>query len=86
VDHGEWDIGRIMVAPDLQGRGLGRALLELVQDLAPAEVTTYVLFTGAGSTDNLRMYKKAGFRLRPDRTAPPGAVVLTKKAGQRISR
>jgi tRNA (guanine37-N1)-methyltransferase len=84
--HGEWDIGRIMVAPDLQGRGLGRALLELVQDLAPAEVTTYVLFTGAGSTDNLRMYKKAGFRLRPDRKAPPGAVVLTKKADQRISR
>jgi tRNA (guanine37-N1)-methyltransferase len=31
------------------------------------------------------MYKKAGFRLRPDRTAPPGAVVLTKKARQRIS-
>jgi tRNA (guanine37-N1)-methyltransferase len=80
--HGEWDIGRIMVAPDLQGRGLGRALLELVEGLAPAEVETYVLFTGAGSVDNLRMYKKAGFRLRPDRRAPEGAVVLTK----RISR
>ena len=87
--HGEWDIGRVMVAPDLQGRGLGRALLELVEDLAPAGVTTYVLFTGAGSADNQRMYKKAGFRLRPDRAAPPGAVVMTKKAGppgRRISR
>ena len=88
--HGEWDIGRIMVAPDLQGRGLGRALLELVEGLAPREVETFVLFTGAGSSDNIRMYKKAGFRLRPDRTAPPGAVVLTKRrhqrAGQRISR
>ena len=71
-----------MVAPDLQGRGLGRALLELVEGLAPPDVRTYVLFTGAGSADNLRMYKKAGFRLRSDRTAPPGAVVLTK----RISR
>ena len=87
--HGEWDIGRIMVAPDLQGRGLGRALLELVESLAPAEVETYVLFTGAGSLDNQRMYKKAGFRMRPDRKAPPGAVVMTKKAskaGRRISR
>ncbi|GAA1921387.1 tRNA (guanosine(37)-N1)-methyltransferase TrmD [Nocardioides hwasunensis] len=83
---GEWDIGRVMVAPDLQGRGLGRALLELVQDLAPPDVATYVLFTGAGSLDNQRMYKKAGFRMRPDRQAPPGAVVLTKRAGQRISR
>lgn len=84
--HGEWDIGRVMVAPDLQGRGLGRALLELVEALAPAEITTYVLFTGAGSTDNLRMYKKAGFRLRTDRAAPPGAVVLTKDVRRRISR
>ncbi|HEU4337510.1 MAG TPA: tRNA (guanosine(37)-N1)-methyltransferase TrmD [Nocardioides sp.] len=84
--HGEWDIGRIMVAPDLQGRGLGRALLELVEDLAPADVTTYVLFTGAGSVDNQRMYRKAGFRLRPDREAPPGAVVMTKRVRRRISR
>jgi tRNA (guanine37-N1)-methyltransferase len=80
--HGEWDIGRIMVAPDLQGRGLGRALLELVEQAAPPDVATYVLFTGAGSVDNLRMYKKAGYRLRSDRRAPVGAVVLTK----RISR
>lgn len=84
--HGEWDIGRVMVAPDLQGRGLGRALLELVQELAPREVETYVLFTGERSFDNQRMYKRAGFRLRPDRKAPPGAVVMTKKAGHRISR
>lgn len=84
--HGEWDIGRIMVAPDLQGRGLGRALLELVEDLAPAEVETFVLFTGAGSLDNQRMYKKAGFRIRTDRRAPEGAVIMTKRAGRRISR
>ncbi|GEP33143.1 hypothetical protein NSZ01_09110 [Nocardioides szechwanensis] len=73
-----WDIGRVMVAPDLQGRGLGRLLLEHIQAVAPAAATSYVLFTGAGSADNLRMYKKAGFRLRPDLPAPPLAVVLTK--------
>ena len=73
-----WDIGRIMVAPDLQGRGLGRLLLEHVQQVAPPAATSYVLFTGARSTDNIRMYKKAGFRLRPDLPAPPLAVVLTK--------
>ena len=87
---GEWDIGRVMVAPDLQGRGLGRGLLELVESLAPPAASSYVLFTGAGSSDNQRMYKKAGYRLRPDRAAPPGAVVLTKRAGagasKRISR
>jgi tRNA (guanine37-N1)-methyltransferase len=74
-----WDIGRIMVAPDLQGRGLGRFLLEHVQAVAPAEATSYVLFTGQDSADNIRMYRRAGFRLRPDLPAPPLAVVLTKR-------
>ncbi len=73
-----WDIGRIMVAPDLQGRGLGRVLLEHIQEVADPAATSYVLFTGAQSHDNIRMYRKAGFRLRRDLEAPPLAVVLTK--------
>jgi tRNA (guanine37-N1)-methyltransferase len=73
-----WDIGRIMVAPDLQGQGLGRVLLEHIQAVAPARATSYVLFTGAASERNVRMYRKAGFRLRRDLPAPAGAVVLTK--------
>ncbi|WP_257425255.1 GNAT family N-acetyltransferase [Nocardioides carbamazepini] len=81
VEHGDtWDIGRIMVAPDLQGSGLGRTLLDHIQAVAPAGVASYVLFTGAASARNQRMYKKAGFRLRRDLPAPPGAVVLTKSA------
>ncbi len=78
LDGDAWDIGRIMVAPDLQGRGLGRALLEHIQAVAPAEATSFVLFTGHQSHDNIRMYKKAGFRLRPDLAPPPLAVVLSK--------
>jgi tRNA (guanine37-N1)-methyltransferase len=79
-DHaGAWDVGRLMVAPDLQGQGLGRDMLERIEAAAPAGVSTYVLFTGAGSVDNLRMYKKAGYRLRGAAPGEPGAVVLTKK-------
>jgi tRNA (guanine37-N1)-methyltransferase len=73
-----WDVGRVMVAPDLQGRGLGRYLLALIEDAAPDEVTSYQLFTGAGSTDNLRMYKKAGYRLRSPAPGAEGAVLMTK--------
>ncbi|MGA8248466.1 MAG: tRNA (guanosine(37)-N1)-methyltransferase TrmD [Nocardioides sp.] len=78
VDGEVWDVGRIMVAPDLQGRGLGRHLLTLVEDAAPATVTSYALVTGAGSADNIRMYKKAGYRLRGPAPGPAGAVVMTK--------
>ena len=73
-----WDIGRIMVAPDLQGRGLGRALLAHIEAVAAPEATSYLLFTGARSADNIRMYKKAGYRVRTDLDAPPLAVILTK--------
>jgi tRNA (guanine37-N1)-methyltransferase len=78
--HGSvWDVGRVMTAPDLQGRGLGRRLLQLIEDAAPAEVTSYELRTGARSVDNLRMYKKAGYRVQGPAPGPPGAVVLTKR-------
>jgi tRNA (guanine37-N1)-methyltransferase len=67
-----------MVAPDLQGRGHGRRLHALIEQAAPEQVSTYSLFTGAGSADNIRMYKKAGYRLRGPAPGAPGAVVLTK--------
>jgi len=73
-----WDIGRLMVAPDLQGRGLGRLLLETVEGAAPEGVTRLRLFTGAQSQDNLRMYRKAGYRLLGPYEHDPNAVRLEK--------
>jgi tRNA (guanine37-N1)-methyltransferase len=73
-----WDVGRVMVAPDLQGRGIGRHLLSLIEEAAPVEVTSYELWTGAASVDNIRMYKKAGYRVRGPVPDPPGAVAMTK--------
>jgi tRNA (guanine37-N1)-methyltransferase len=72
-----WDIGRLMVAPDLSGRGLGRMLLERIESAAPPAATSYELFTGAGSLRNQRLYKKAGYRLRGE--IEPGVVRLTKR-------
>ena len=58
-----WDIGRLMVAPDLRGLGLGRWLLQQAEAAAPPEATRLALFTGVGSERNLRMYRRAGYRL-----------------------
>ncbi len=80
--HGtSWDVGRLMVAPDLQGLGLGRRLLAEIEACAPPEVTTYELYTGAGSAENIRMYQRAGYRLSGwgDAGEVPGAVRLTKR-------
>ena len=71
-----WEVGRLMVAPDLSGRGLGRMLLERIEAAAPATATTYELFTGTGSARNQRIYKRAGYRLRGE--TEPGTVRMTK--------
>jgi len=77
ADGDVWDIGRLMVAPDLQGRGLGRQLLERIENLAPASAVGFELFTGAGSQRNQAIYRKAGYRLRGE--VEPGVVLLTRR-------
>ncbi|GAB3488546.1 tRNA (guanosine(37)-N1)-methyltransferase TrmD [Flexivirga lutea] len=74
----DWHIGRLMVAPDLHGRGFGRALLDFIVQAAPEGVTSYSLLTGARSERNLRMYRKAGFRVVA-RDDPEGTVRLSKR-------
>lgn len=78
-----WEIGRLMVAPDLAGRGVGSTLLDLIESLAPDGVRDFTLFTGAKSVRNIALYERAGYRLTvaPDPGSPghiDGAVHLTK--------
>ncbi|MFG1701957.1 GNAT family N-acetyltransferase [Nonomuraea sp. M3C6] len=80
-------VGRLVVAPDRQGQGLGTALLEALHEAVP-EATAFDLFTGHLSEGNLRLYRRLGYRethrermddhltlvhLRrePDRSPPP---------------
>jgi tRNA (guanine37-N1)-methyltransferase len=79
LDGDTWDIGRLMVAPDLRGRGLGRWLLAYVEAAAPPEATRLGLFTGAQSVGNLRMYRKAGYRPVREQPDEPGIVQLSKR-------
>ena len=74
-----WQVGRLMVAPDLRGRRLGRVLLDHVLAAAPSGTRTVELFTGKHSERNLRMYRRAGFR--PVRTLEgrSGPVVLHRR-------
>jgi GNAT superfamily N-acetyltransferase len=61
VADGVLHVGRLVVAPDRQGRGIGAALLSAVEQAGGPEVHTAALFTGHRSVGNLRLYHRAGY-------------------------
>ncbi len=54
-------IGRLVVAPDVHGQGIGRALLAAVERACQAQVDAFVLFTGQLTLGNLHLYHSAGY-------------------------
>jgi ribosomal protein S18 acetylase RimI-like enzyme len=52
-------IGRIAIAPDMQGFGIGRALLDAAESHSGAEEAE--LFTGSLSEANIRLYERCGY-------------------------
>jgi GNAT superfamily N-acetyltransferase len=60
-DGKTWQIGRLMVAPDRQGEGLGGVLLRHAESQAPEGVRSHELFTGAASLGNIARYRHAGY-------------------------
>ncbi|USX52418.1 GNAT family N-acetyltransferase [Lentzea sp. HUAS12] len=61
VDGDRMEVARLSVAPDVQGGGVGRRLLEAISGRAPETVRVVWLFTGAESDANIRFYESAGF-------------------------
>jgi GNAT superfamily N-acetyltransferase len=60
INDGTCYIGRLIVHPDYQNRGIGSALLKEIERIHKAE--RYELFTGSKSERNLYLYKKHGYR------------------------
>ncbi|OZM70583.1 GNAT family N-acetyltransferase [Amycolatopsis antarctica] len=62
VDGVHADVARLVVAPDRQGAGLGRALLTAAEARLPPGVRVVRLFTGEHSLGALRLYARLGYR------------------------
>ncbi|MCW2703528.1 MAG: family acetyltransferase [Blastococcus sp.] len=64
-------VGRLAVAPDQQGQGIGTALIEALEAAAPSQIRQATLFTGHRSLANLRLYQRLGYReARRERLTP----------------
>jgi tRNA (guanine37-N1)-methyltransferase len=61
-DDDVWYIGRLMVAPDLWGQGIGSELMAAIEGCAPPGTTRLRLLTGASSEHNLAYYRRRGYR------------------------
>jgi len=54
-------IGRLAVRPDMQNRGIGRALMKEIESCFNPE--RFELFTGAQSAKNIQLYQKLGYSI-----------------------
>ncbi|TXH67235.1 MAG: GNAT family N-acetyltransferase [Thiothrix sp.] len=55
-------IGRLIVHPDFQKRGIGSTLLAHLESLY-ADAAYFELFTGSKSVSNIRLYERHGYRI-----------------------
>lgn len=66
-------LGPLAVHPDMQGQGVGQALMHASLQLIDANRFAFVLLVG-----DLPYYEKAGFAIAPDALAMPGPVDATR--------
>ncbi len=69
-DERLWHLDSIGVAPEMQGRGVGAALVDFGLAMARADGTGMLLETG--SPGNVPYYERFGFRVVDDADAPDG--------------
>lgn len=62
-------LGRLAVAPDMQGQGIGTQMMFAVLPLLPDEVDEIWVFTGKDSKQNLAMYTNQGYEHQYDQAA-----------------
>ncbi len=71
-----WEIGRLLVAPDLPSQGLRSALLARAVAHADRGARHARLVSEAQDARHHRAYKRAGFRVRRDVPSAPGTIVM----------
>lgn len=69
LEPGKATLGRLAVAPDRQGEGIGTQMMLSVPPLLPDDVEEIWVFTGRDSKQNLTMYANRGYEHQYDQAA-----------------
>ena len=82
VDNRTAAIGRLIVHPEFQRRGIGSELLEAVE-AACAGVARFELFTGSRSDATIRLYRRHGYTVtRTEPVSPTLSLTYLEKPGR----
>jgi len=74
-------IVNVAVHPAMQGRGFGRRLLSLAQEIAAEEgFPALRLYTNALMVENIRLYETLGYRREREELRDVGTVVYMRKS------
>ena len=75
-------IGRLVVHPEFQGRGIGSELLKAME-AACAGVARFELFTGSRSEATIRLYQRHGYTVtRTEPVSPTLSLTYLEKPGR----
>jgi ribosomal protein S18 acetylase RimI-like enzyme len=72
---GTCHVGRLIVAPEQQGRGIGTRLMSEIEARFPA-IPRFELFTGSLSAANIRLYGRLGYRHCREQALPSGVTLV----------
>jgi ribosomal protein S18 acetylase RimI-like enzyme len=81
-DAGTCHIGRLAVAPDLQGRGIGTRLLAEVEERHLGLAGRLELYSGPKSVRNIQLYRRLGYL---EISSPPGGIPTLVYLEKRLS-
>ena len=73
--EGRCGIGRLIVDPKRQGRGIGTLLMRHIEALFP-QARAFELFTGGRSQGNLRLYERLGYRRICEKVLSPAVTLV----------
>jgi ribosomal protein S18 acetylase RimI-like enzyme len=79
LQSGTCQVGRLIVHPDYQGKGIGTLLMGGIER-AFSGAEKFELFTGIKSIDNIRLYQRLGYRkYREEDLSPNVRLVFMEK-------